>query len=249
MAKTKQKIFKQKVLLVLAVVLGLMVFKFFLMKKPVELNLNKTANQIQITELDISICDLANGPFSTAIDNPFFPYPEGKIVILEDQTAKVQITSLNKIETVAGVETRVIEEREWEDDTLLEISLNYFAQAKDGTVCYFGEDVDIYENGVVNSHGGAWRAGEGSNKPGIIMPANPTVGQSYQQEVAPGIAEDRAEHFSIEKSFSTPAGVFENILLVKETPDSTKRYAKGVGLIFDDGLVLTSQDTRYFPLN
>jgi hypothetical protein len=66
------------------------------------------------------------------------------------------------------VTTRVVEEIEWEDsipfgtidagEALIERSLNYFAQTQDGTVCYFGEAVDIYENGVVVSHEGAWRA-------------------------------------------------------------------------------------------
>ncbi|OGK08329.1 hypothetical protein A2767_07470 [Candidatus Roizmanbacteria bacterium RIFCSPHIGHO2_01_FULL_35_10] len=246
MAKGKQKMIKQKILIVLVFILGLMLVKFFLIKKQPPLNSTNTVGQTQITDLDISVCDPTSGPFSSNIDNPFFSYPEGKVSILESESSKVQITSLNKIEVVAGVETRVIEEREWSDGNLKEISLNYFTQASDGTICYFGEIVDIYENGQITSHEGSWRAGEGQNKPGIMMPAIPVAGQSYQQEIAPGVAFDRAEHLSLGETFTTPAGKFENVLLVKETPDSTKRYAEGIGLIFDDGDVLTFTDLRSF---
>lgn len=220
----------KRFMIFLALAVSLLTFWFVFKKKP---------PQLTSLELDISVCDPAKGPFSTTIDNPFFPYRVGKVSLLESSSAKVQISSLDQTEIVAGVTTRVIEEREWSSGELVEISVNYFAQAKDGTVCYFGEGVDIYENGQITSHEGSWRAGVGENKPGIIMPAHPAVGQSYQQEIAPGVATDRAEHITFEKSFSTTAGTFQNVLLVKETPDSTKRYAPGIGLIFDDGEVLT----------
>jgi hypothetical protein len=159
--------------------------------------------------------------------------------VLEDSRSQVQISVLDQTETVAGVVTRIVEEREWENGVLAEVSRNFFVQAPDGTVCYYGEEVDDYKNGKIIGYGGAWRAGIGQNKPGIIMPAQPIVGQVYQQEVAPGVAMDQAEHIGMEQSFTTPAGTFQNVLLVKETPLSTKRYQRGIGLIFDDGMVLT----------
>lgn len=57
-------------------------------------------------------------------------------------------------------------EQEWADGVLIEVSHNFYAQAVDGTVCYFGEDVDIFEGGTV-SHDGAWRADAAGNRPGI----------------------------------------------------------------------------------
>ena len=51
---------------------------------------------------------------------------------------------------------------------------------------------------------------------------------------------DKAEHMAIESSYNTPAGVFNNVLYVEETPPSTKRYAPGIGMIYDDGMNLTS---------
>jgi hypothetical protein len=48
---------------------------------------------------------------------------------------------------------------------------DYFAQTTTGTVCYFGEDVQIFENGGVSTPG-SWRADARGNQPGIYMPAN-----------------------------------------------------------------------------
>ncbi|KKS98302.1 MAG: hypothetical protein UV73_C0002G0016 [Candidatus Gottesmanbacteria bacterium GW2011_GWA2_43_14] len=191
-------------------------------------------------ELDISICDPTNGPFSLNITNPYFPLPVGKVNTISDGTFTVKFSVLNQTEVVAGITTRVVEEYETNNGNLIEISRNFFVAAPDGTVCYYGEDVDIYSGGQIVGHSGAWRAGEGSNKPGIVMPANPTVGQTYQQEVAPGIAMDRAAHIRFEQNYNTPAGIFNNVLYVEETPPSTKRYAPGVGMIYDDGALLIS---------
>jgi len=231
---------KDKIILIL-VVLGVILLAFFVLQINKKREPSPNLPLPQAGDLDIAICDSANGPFSLNIDNPYFPLAVGSVQILEQSESKVQISVLDETEVVAGVTTRVVEEREWEDGNLIEVSRNFFAQATDGTVCYYGEDVDIYQNGVITGHSGAWRAGVGDNKPGIIMPANPAVGQKYQQEIAPGVATDRAEHIAMEPSFTTPVGTFNNVLVVKEDPPSDKRYAPGVGMVYDDGMVITKK--------
>jgi len=192
-------------------------------------------------ELDISVCDPANGPFSATIDNPYNPFPVDQVSVFESPDGeRVTVTVLPQIERVAGVDTRVVQEYETVNDELEEISQNFFTQAPDGTVCYYGENVTEYSGGLAIAHDGTWRAG-GSNKPGIQMPAHPEVDQSYLQEYAPGIAVDRAHHFAFEDSYTVPLGTFHNVLLVDENPLSTKRYAPGIGVIFDDDAVLVSQ--------
>ena len=147
--------------------------------------------------------------------------------------------------TVDGVETRVVEERETEDGELVEVSRNYFAVCtENGSVFYFGEDVDDYENGVVVDHDGSWRAGVDGARAGVVMPGLNLVGARYFQEVAPGVAMDRAETVSVTETLSTPAGSFTNVLKTKETTPlekgvkEFKLYAPGVGLIRDEDLDL-----------
>ena len=60
-------------------------------------------------------------------------------------------------------------------------------------VFYFGEDVDIFENGTI-SHDGAWLAGVDDALPGLLMPGTFLLGARYFQEVASGVALDRSEN-------------------------------------------------------
>lgn len=198
--------------------------------------------------LPIAVCDPAAGPFSTTIDNPFFlPLPVGEAAILEGTEdgapIQLQVTLLDETEVVAGVTTRVMEERESEDGELVEVSRNFVAQAADGTVCYFGEDVDDYSDGEIVGHSGAWRAG-GANQPGILMPPSSalTVGTYYSEEVAPDVALDRAEIVAVGETVTVPAGSFTDTVRVREwsplEPDveEFKVYARGVGILMDAAL-------------
>src|SRR5262249_20202320 len=127
----------------------------------------------------------------------------------------LEITALDQTEVISGVTTRVVQERETHDGALVEISRNFFAQAPGGSVCYFGEDVDLYQGGVIVGHEGQWRAG-GGTRAGIVMPPNPMVGVVYQQEDAPGIAEDRARITQMDQTVTVPAGTFTDTLRTRE---------------------------------
>jgi hypothetical protein len=176
--------------------------------------------------------------------NNFFILEPGYQLVLEDDKERLVITVLNETKKVDGVETRVVEERETNNGQLVEVSRNYFAISKrTGNVYYFGEDVDIYKNGKIASHDGAWLSGVDGARFGLMMPAVPLVGARYHQEVAPKVAMDRAEIASVTESFKTPAGEFKNCVKTKETtplePDvGQKHYAPGIGLIQDGGLKL-----------
>jgi hypothetical protein len=195
-------------------------------------------------ELSVEVCDPSGGPFTLDITNPFLPYPEGGVWVLEGGGDRVQITVLPDTEVVAGVTTRVVEEREWEGGELVEVSRNFVVQAPDGSVCYYGEDVDDYAGGEISGHGGAWRAGEGNAAPGILMPARPEVGISYKQEVSPGSAEDAGAIVGMGETVKVPAGTFTDTLSVLDVNPmkgevDPKYYARGVGMIVDESLKLT----------
>jgi hypothetical protein len=70
----------------------------------------------------------------------------------------------------------------------------------------------MYEDGEIVSHEGAWLAGQDGAKAGMFMPGDISVGMRYYQELAPGVAEDRAEIVSVNGVLNTPAGNFENVL-------------------------------------
>lgn len=192
-------------------------------------------------EFPISDCTLA-----TTGQNPFFILEPGFQVTLEGLNTKLIITVLDETMVVDGVETRVIEEREWKNGELVEVSKNMFAICEETQdVFYFGEFVDMYSNGELASHSGQWFAGDSGNKAGMIMPGNPEVGMRYYQEIAPGVAMDRAEILSVNSVLKTPAGEFTGCLETAEgsalnlLEREIKIYAPGIGLIQDATLLLT----------
>jgi len=193
--------------------------------------------------------DLQNCNFSTTSGNKYFLLNPGYQLILEGEEdgepIKLTITTLNETRLVNGTETRVVEERETENGELVEVSRNYFALCKQtGDIFYFGEITDIYEDGKIIDHEGSWEAGVHDAKPGLIFPGNPTVGMKYYQEIAPGIAQDRAEVVSISEKLQTQAGQFINVLKIRETtplePGMTeyKFFASDIGLVQDENLKL-----------
>lgn len=200
--------------------------------------------------LDISLCDPDTVVFSTNIDNEFFPLTLATELVLEGEddgeTVRVEITVPGDTEEVAGVETLVMIETEYEDGELVEISRNFIAQAADGTVCYFGEDVDDYENGVIVSHSGEWRAGENGALPGILMPGDPQVGDAFYQESAPGVAEDMSSVIAFGEPIAVPAGDFDDTLTaedcnpMEDAETDVKVYVRGIGLSIDDVAELIS---------
>jgi hypothetical protein len=204
-----------------------------------------TATPTMSGELDIAVCAPDAGPFSAEIDHPFFPMPVGTQWILigddDGEPIRVVITSLPDTEMVAGVTTRVIEEREWEDGELVEVSRNFFVLNAAGDLCYYGEDVDDYEAGQIVDHGGAWRAGVDGALPGILLPANPQIGQTFKQEVAIGVAEDQAEQVAAGESVTVGLGAFTDTIRYEESSPldsgtSLKIYARGVGLLVDESI-------------
>lgn len=194
--------------------------------------------------------------------NQYFSIRPGDWLLLEGrddgELVRVQITVLNQTKRITftdvegaslTVYARVVEEREWRNGELVEVSRNYFARCiQTGDIYYFGEDVDIYEDGVIVSHDGTWLAGtntgQGAAQPGLIMPGTFLLGSRYFQEVAPGVALDRAEHVKMELTVKTPAGTFDECVEVKETTPlepgsvSTKIYCAELGLVTDNAVKL-----------
>src|SRR5262245_24992177 len=143
--------------------------------------------------------EVPNGPpaFSNplTIDNAFFPFePNGlKVFTGSDHGTKTGAIDHYLTQTrtfmVSGnnVSCHILVEEAYEDDELVERSFNYFAQADDETVYYFGEVVNIYVNGMIDNHEGSWLVGgpnpalgdppETGNAPAptVFMPGNPEL--------------------------------------------------------------------------
>jgi hypothetical protein len=191
------------------------------------------------------VFDVDKAALSATGTNPYFSLVPGHRLEYEGDGTRLVISVLEKTKSVDGVTCRVIEEREWEDGELIEVSRNYFAiDTKTKDVYYFGEEVDMYEGGRIVSHEGAWLSGRDGAKFGLMMPGKPTLGRAHYQEIAPKVAMDRAKLVDAKAKVVTPSKTFEDCIKYEETTPlepkakEYKYYASGVGLVQDSGLKL-----------
>jgi len=186
--------------------------------------------------------------------NPYFPLVPGTRWMYEAEDEVITVEVLEETIEIDGVKCAVVrdvvfetgdegdEPEEDEDSGVpVEDTLDWFAQDKDGNVWYFGEISFNFEDGQIVDIEGSWKTGEDGAKPGIVMPADPVVGDVYRQEWLLGEAEDMAEVLSIsaepELSEDNVGDCSEGCLQTLEwTPlegDSYeyKYFQKGVGMV------------------
>jgi len=159
--------------------------------------------------------------FVSGVDNPYFTLTPGTVFFYEGTspegaTEKSQVEVTPDKKKILGIETTVVRDRVWENGELVEDTYDWYTQDKKGNVWYFGEYASNYEAGVVVNHDGSWEAGVNKAKPGIIMEANPEVGDVYRQEYLKGEAEDQAEVLSTTASVTTKLGSFKDCLQTKD---------------------------------
>lgn len=179
--------------------------------------------------------------FVRDITNPWLGFRPGKVFRYRARTdegiEKIVVEVTNRKKTIMGVSTTVVRDRVYLNGELIEDTRDWFAQDKAGNVWYFGEDSKEYEDGKVVSTEGSWQAGVDGAQPGILMLARPWTGAEYQQEVAPGVAEDRARVLGVSEKVRLRHRVSERALKTLEwtplEPDlrEYKYYVRGVGLV------------------
>jgi len=180
--------------------------------------------------------------FSTTIDNPYLPFTPGTTLIYKgvrdgrSQTDRVTVTNRTKV--VNGVETVVVRDVARHQSLLIEKTFDWYAQAGDGSVWYFGENTKEYdEHGNVVSTEGSWTDGVDGAVRGIVMQADPQVPDGYRQEFYPGHAEDTAWVIHRGGSIDVPYGTTHHVLRTFEftrlepTVIDSKYYAPGIGIV------------------
>src|ERR1035438_8246411 len=159
------------------------------------------------------------------ITNPLLPLAYLKQDILEgsEAGAKVRVERTlmpkkHKSFIIAGekVEALAMEDREFKNGALEEVTLDYFAQDDEGNVYYLGEDVDEYMDGKVSGHEGGWLPGKDTQNPGVTIPARPKVGDKFKSEDVNKEISENDEVVSVSETVSVSAGTFENCVKVKE---------------------------------
>ena len=191
---------------------------------------------------------------SALIDNRYLPLKAGTTAILrgfDDEGTEIDVitTVSHETRTIAGVESAIVVDREYEDGELVEETFDWFAQDILGNVWYLGEASTEYEDGVAVGTEGSWETGADVDGIGvlgrgsILMFSEPVVGQTYDQEIYPGVAEDRAEIVSLDAQVTLADGSTATALQVLETDPLNdgsdgefKYYVSGIGLVIEEKL-------------
>jgi hypothetical protein len=189
----------------------------------------------------ITAAVLLTGGHTPQITNPYFPAKPGMRWVYRGREDGGKLRNVvrvaDRVETVDGVPCAVIVDKVFIDGRLRERTHDWYTQAADGTVWYYGEATQTFDRkGHPDSTEGSWRAGVQGARGGIYMPAKPKVGDAFAQEHFPGHAEDHFKVLSLHSTVSVPFGSFAgNVLLTREwTPLEPnvvdhKYYVKGLG--------------------
>jgi hypothetical protein len=187
--------------------------------------------------------------FVAAIDNRYFPLTPGTTLIYEGGGERIEVTVTHDTREILGITASVVHDQVTVDGQVTEDTYDWYAQDRWGNVWYLGEDTKEYEDGVVTSTEGTWEAGVDGAQPGIVMLAEPAIGDVYRQEYYAGEAEDAASIFALDQTTditwvtggTQPAKV-DGVLVTEEwTPldpavREHKSYAPGVGLIREESV-------------
>lgn len=177
--------------------------------------------------------------FVATIDNPWLPFTPGSRWAYEaggGERNEVVVTGQTR--RIMGITATVVRDVETRNGELVEETSDWYAQDRDGNVWYLGEDTRAFRNGEP-SPAGSWEAGVDGALPGIIMKADPQVGDAYRQEFYRGEAEDMGKVVRLGASETVPFRSFDGLLVTQDwTPlepevVEEKFYAKGVGLVLE----------------
>ncbi len=171
----------------------------------------ETASPLQ-TAPESARVDLAEPVFSdpTQVTNPLFPISDLHSALLlgteDGGELRVETTLLAEPKTIEvnGQQIQTLESQyvSFLDGRIKEVALDWYGQADDGSVWYFGEDVFNYEDGVLADMDGTWLAGK-DGPVAMIMPASPQVGDVYRPENIPDLV---LEEVTVEETGRTVYG-------------------------------------------
>ncbi|MBA3740969.1 MAG: hypothetical protein H0W98_07490 [Chloroflexi bacterium] len=192
--------------------------------------------------------DLAMPTFThpTDITNPLFPVSSQESVLLlgtvDDGAFRTEVTLLPTPRIIEWegqqVATLVSQYVAFLDGRLHEVAYDFYAQADDGSVWYFGEDVFNFADGTIVDTHGTWIAGT-DGPAAMIMPADPQVGHVYRPENIPGFVFEEVTVKAVDERLEGPLGSIEGGLLIEElhmdgaTEDKT--FAPGYGEFYTAG--------------
>jgi hypothetical protein len=176
----------------------------------------------------------------TEITNPLFPISRLDSAVLlgrvDGRRFRAETTLLPGTSPVEWdgrrTETLVSQYTAYVDGRIKEVALDRYAQADDGSVWYFGEEVVDYERGSGVTTEGTWLAGR-EGPAAMIMPAQPAVGAVFRPENVPGIVFEEVRVKAVGRTVAGPRGPLSGAIVTDELhldgSHEAKVFAPGYG--------------------
>jgi hypothetical protein len=176
--------------------------------------------------------------FVVGVTNPYLPLVPGTVFHYETvgTTEATTMTVTGDTRVIMGVTCVVVHDVVTDEGVLVEDTYDWYAQDREGNVWYFGEATAAYDGGETST-AGSWEAGVDGALPGIVMEANPIVGDTYRQEYLARVAEDRAEILALGESITIPYGTLQGCVRTKDWTDlepgfvENKTFCSGAGQV------------------
>ena len=171
----------------------------------------------------------------TDITNPLFPISDlAQVIQLGTEagdTLRVEITLLPETRMIEidgnQVEAVVSQYVAYGGGRIVEVALDFYAQADDGSVWYLGEEVDNYDDGEIADNEGTWLAGS-DGPPGMIMPADPQVGDVFHPENIPDLVYETVTVLEADQTVDGPRGLGRRRHPHRGGPDGRRDRAQDV---------------------
>lgn len=180
--------------------------------------------------------------------NPYLPLIPGTEWVYEAEDETVTVVVTRKTKLIEGITCVVVNDVVAEDGVVLEDTDDWFAQDISGNVWYCGEiaenfelfDGDDPQEPELVDMEGSWKSGREGAKAGILIPAEPEIGEVFRSEILLGEAEDAVEVLSLTGSETSPAASCTETCLVTldyspldPGAEENKYYAPGIGVIVE----------------
>lgn len=183
---------------------------------------------------------IAPADFSHVVNHPYFPLTPGSrrnyIERIGRDIEESTVVVARETKAIMGVRCQEVRETIKLNGQLKEETRDWYAQHRDGSVWYFGEEAKEHKTGGRISTEGSWEAGVDGAQPGIVMPGEPRPGQRFRQQHLRNVAEDMAEIIAVNESVTLPNVTFTRCVKIRdwsmlEAGSTMKWFARGVGLV------------------
>jgi len=178
--------------------------------------------------------------FGDGVANPWFPLQPGtawtyrRDTPTQSQTFAAEVLPVS--EEIAGVATTGVRWEVRRHGRTVPVLVRWYAVDDAGNVWWFGQDVrrgPLVDDLARDS----WTAGEDGAEAGLVLSAEPRVGDGYANAEAPGVVERRSTVVSLTATVATPRRTYTDAVLTRDlsslqpTQVVQSFYARDIGLV------------------